>query len=135
MKTLPIRPVLTLLLVTAVVGLAAQAPSTTRNRQAPQDTRATPSTTAPAKGDAPSGDAANGHKIFVRYGCYECHNYAANGGPAGARLAPNPIPYAQFSRYVRKPSGEMPPYTAKVVTDQELADIYAFLRSIGGSAR
>jgi hypothetical protein len=30
---------------------------------------------------------------------------------------------------VRKPTGEMPPYTAKVVSDQELADIYAFLKS------
>jgi cytochrome c1 len=34
-----------------------------------------------------------------------------------------------LARYVRKPLGEMPPYTAKVVSDQELADIYAFLQS------
>jgi len=31
--------------------------------------------------------------------------------------------------YVRKPTREMPPYTDKVVSDQELADIYAFLQS------
>jgi mono/diheme cytochrome c family protein len=31
---------------------------------------------------------------------------------------------------VRQPTGEMPPYTKKVVTDQELADIYAYLQSI-----
>jgi ubiquinol-cytochrome c reductase cytochrome c subunit len=37
---------------------------------------------------------------------------------------------AAFARYVRQPRGEMPPYTAKVVTDQELADIHAFLRSV-----
>jgi ubiquinol-cytochrome c reductase cytochrome c subunit len=34
-----------------------------------------------------------------------------------------------LTRYVRKPKGEMPPYTSKVVSDQELADIYAFLQS------
>jgi mono/diheme cytochrome c family protein len=34
-----------------------------------------------------------------------------------------------LSRYLRKPTGEMPPYTSKVISDQELADIYAFLQS------
>ena len=40
------------------------------------------------------------------------------------------MPLAAFARYMRQPRGEMPPYTAKVVTDQELADIHAFLRSV-----
>jgi mono/diheme cytochrome c family protein len=31
---------------------------------------------------------------------------------------------------VRKPTGNMPPYSAKVMPDQELADIYAYLKSI-----
>ena len=85
---------------------------------------------APApKAAAPAGDAANGKKIFDKYGCYQCHDHDAKGG-AGARLAPNPVPFAVFSRYVRKPAGEMPPYTSKVVSDQELADIYAFLQTI-----
>ena len=77
----------------------------------------------------PSGDAANGKKIFSSYGCYQCHGYDAHGG-AGARLAPNPIAFANFQRYVRQPTGEMPPYTIKVVSDKELADIYAFLQTI-----
>jgi len=77
----------------------------------------------------PAGDAANGKKIFDKYGCYQCHDHDAKGG-AGARLAPSPVPFAIFSRYVRKPKGEMPPYTSKVVSDQELADIYAFLKTI-----
>jgi ubiquinol-cytochrome c reductase cytochrome c subunit len=38
--------------------------------------------------------------------------------------------FPAFSKYVRQPTGEMPPYTAKVVSDQELADLYAFLQSI-----
>ena len=84
---------------------------------------------AQAGGAAPAGDAANGKKIFASYGCYQCHGYDAHGG-AGARLAPNPISFGNFQRYVRQPTGEMPPYTAKVVSDKELADIYAFLKSI-----
>ena|SRR5579862_2193596 len=78
---------------------------------------------------APAGDAQNGKKIFASYGCYQCHDYDGHGG-AGARLAPNPIPFAALMRYVRQPAGEMPPYTSKVVSDKELADIYAFLQSI-----
>jgi mono/diheme cytochrome c family protein len=73
--------------------------------------------------------AQNGKKLFDSYGCYQCHDHDGHGG-AGARLAPNPIPFAAFSKYVRQPTGEMPPYTKKVVTDQELADIYAYLQSI-----
>jgi mono/diheme cytochrome c family protein len=84
---------------------------------------------APNAQAAPSGNAESGKKIYSSYGCYECHGYAAQGG-AGARLAPRPIAFATFARYVRRPTGQMPPYTAKVVSDQELADIYAFLLTI-----
>ncbi len=72
---------------------------------------------------------SNGKEIFDSYGCYQCHDHDGHGG-VGARLAPNPIPFAAFSKYVRQPTGEMPPYTKKVVSDQELADIYAYLQSM-----
>ena len=98
------------------VALAQQA-------QAPQQNA------AQQNGTAPQGNAANGRKLFVSFGCYQCHGYEAQGGSAGARLAPRPIPYAQVLKYVRHPTGEMPPFTEKVVKDSELADIYAFLRA------
>ena len=79
---------------------------------------------------APAGDAVNGKRIYISYGCYQCHNYAANGGVAGPRLAPRPLVFKEFITDVRKPTAEMPPYTPKVVTDQEIADIYAFLLTI-----
>ena len=79
---------------------------------------------------APPGNAENGKKIFAAYGCYQCHGYVGQGGAAGARLNPIPLSWPNFTKYVRHPSGQMPPYTAKVVTDQELADIYAYLQSI-----
>ena len=79
---------------------------------------------------APAGNIENGKKIYTNYGCYQCHGFLGQGGAAGARLAPRPLAFALFSRYVRHPSGQMPPYTAKIVTDQELADIYAYLMTI-----
>ena len=86
---------------------------------------------APVSGAAPpKGDAENGKKIYDAYGCYQCHNYAAHGGGAGPRLAPGPLPYESFRRYIREPTGQMPPYTTKSLSDQEIADIYAFLRTI-----
>ena len=78
--------------------------------------------------NAPAGNAANGRKLFVSFGCYQCHGYEAQGGAAGPRLAPRPIAYAQFMKYVRHPTNEMPPFTEKTVKDAELIDIYAFLR-------
>jgi hypothetical protein len=38
--------------------------------------------------------------------------------------------YGAFSRYVRQPTGQMPPYTVKVISDQQLADVYAFLQTV-----
>jgi ubiquinol-cytochrome c reductase cytochrome c subunit len=76
---------------------------------------------------APAGNADVGKKLFVSYGCYQCHGYEAQGATTGPRLGPRPIAFAAFSRYVRQPTGQMPPYTAKVVSDTDLANIYAFI--------
>ena len=86
--------------------------------------------TAQQNANAPAGNAANGRKLFVSFGCYQCHGYEAQGANAtGPRLAPRPIAYAQFMKYVRHPTNEMPPFTEKTVKDAELNDIYAFLRA------
>ena len=85
-------------------------------------------TVAQTPAAAPAGNAQNGKKLFERYGCYQCHGYEAQGGlGTGPRLAPKPLAWAALSRYVRQPAGQMPPYTAKVVSEKDLADIYAFL--------
>jgi ubiquinol-cytochrome c reductase cytochrome c subunit len=79
----------------------------------------------------PAGNAQNGRKIFETYGCYQCHGREAQGGlGTGPRLGPRPIAYAAFQKYLRQPTGQMPPYTAKVVSDGDAADIYAFLQSV-----
>src|SRR5688500_178345 len=115
-----VLPLASTLLIAAATLEAQQNPGS------PSDVRTPP---APSAQGAPKGDGDNGKKIYSSYGCYQCHGYAAHGGPGG-RLAPRPIAFAAFARYIRRPTGQMPPYTVKVVSDQEVADIYAFLLTI-----
>jgi mono/diheme cytochrome c family protein len=86
---------------------------------------------AAAQHSAPAseGDAAKGKVLFTRIGCYECHGYSGQGGRAGARIVPMPFRAQDMIRYVRRPAGEMPAYTEKSASDQELKDIYAYLKS------
>ena len=77
----------------------------------------------------PAGSVAAGAMLYKKIGCYECHANEGQGGAQGPRLGPNPIPFARFGTYVRNPAGDMPPYTAKVLSDQDLATIYAFLEA------
>ncbi|MES1253982.1 MAG: cytochrome c [Acidobacteriota bacterium] len=84
---------------------------------------------APAS-PASEGDGDNGGKLLVKYGCAQCHGREGQGAPiAGPRIGPAPLPLASFVKYVRAPTGQMPPYTEKVLSDKELADIRAFLTS------
>jgi mono/diheme cytochrome c family protein len=78
-----------------------------------------------------TGNVDNGKRLFVRNGCYQCHGYVGQGGAAGARLAQTKLPLAGFTAFVRNPppSG-MPPYRAKVMSDQELADVWSYIKSI-----
>ncbi len=78
---------------------------------------------------APAGNAETGAVVFRSVGCYQCHANEAQGGANGPRIGPDPIPFDRFSRYVKNPTGSMPPYTDKVLSDQDLADVYAFLRA------
>jgi mono/diheme cytochrome c family protein len=77
-----------------------------------------------------TGNADNGKRLFTRDGCWECHGYAGQGGRDGARLADTALTTAQLTRYVRRPTGAMPAYIDRVITDQELSDIWAYLKSM-----
>ncbi len=81
-----------------------------------------------AQAPAPQGDPERGKAAFLRIGCYTCHGYEGQGVP-GRRLAPNPLPYPAFSAFVRTSQGEMPTFTEKVLPEQDLIDIHAYLRS------
>ena len=83
----------------------------------------------PAQGSAPAGKVENGGVLYKKIGCYQCHANEAQGGLSGPRIGPNLVPYARFSQYIRNPTGEMPPYTTKVLSNQEIADIYAWVNA------
>lgn len=87
--------------------------------------QAAPAPSAPAQ----AGNVDAGKKLYVSIGCYQCHGYEGQGGAAGPRLASRPLPLAGFSRYVRRPTNQMPPYTEKVMSDADLANIHAYLQS------
>src|SRR5262252_1138650 len=70
---------------------------------------------------APQGDAGKGKANFERVGCYQCHGFRGQGGREGKRIAdPVPLAWPAFQAWVRTTSGDMPPYTQKVLSDQEL---------------
>jgi mono/diheme cytochrome c family protein len=80
----------------------------------------------------PTGNAQNGKKLFNGDGCYECHGRQGQGAAqtGAARIGPPQLSFEGFQNYVRSPKIQMPPYTSKALPDQDLADIYAFLKSI-----
>ena len=80
---------------------------------------------------APQGDATKGKANFERVGCYQCHGHQGQGGREGPRIAdPVPLAWPALQAWVRTTSGDMPPYTTKVLSDAELVDIYAYLQSV-----
>jgi mono/diheme cytochrome c family protein len=84
------------------------------------------SATASFAQGAPKGDTANGKKLFETVGCFECHGYAGQGGGAGPKLI-SPPPWEAFILQVRTPRQVMPPFTTKVLSDQQAADIYSYI--------
>lgn len=89
-----------------------------------------PGTPVETQAAAPAGNTANGKILYAKIGCYQCHSEQGQGGTQGPRLGPGPIPFPAFLRYVRTPRGEMPPYKTKVMSDRDVADVYAFLQTL-----
>jgi mono/diheme cytochrome c family protein len=79
-----------------------------------------------------NGNAENGKRLFLRDGCWECHGYAGQGSRDGARIASTALNAQALIRYVRRPAGAMPAYVDKVISDQELTDIWAYLKTLPG---
>jgi mono/diheme cytochrome c family protein len=81
------------------------------------------------------GDVAAGFKTYVAVGCFECHGRSGQGG---GFLGPTPtlahteLPLDAFTVQLRQPSNNMPTYGEKVLSTQEVADIYAYLQSVPG---
>jgi len=91
--------------------------------------------TARAQDAAPQGDAANGKRIFLKEACFTCHGRVGEGGayngPAPI-LAHTALPFDAFKSQLRNPANDMPAYSGAVLSDQDIADIYAFVTALPG---
>jgi len=92
---------------------------------AAQDTRAPASRTS----------SVNGAAAFMRVGCPACHGTVGHGG-AGPKLAPNTLPLAAFTTWVRNGTpgwsygNGMPAFPPAALSDTELADVRAYLAGL-----
>ena len=81
-------------------------------------------------------NAKKGKDAWMTYSCYACHGYSGNGGN-GPKLAQGGRfnNATALTNYVRNPPRPnlMPSYSNKVLQDAELADMFAFLKSIPAS--
>ena len=76
----------------------------------------------------PAPNAQHGKELYLKYSCYACHGYDGHGG-AGARLVPLAMTATRFTAYVHNPR-RMPPYTDKVLSDGQLAELFAYIKSL-----
>ena len=79
-------------------------------------------------------NAEKGKRLYASNACYFCHGTLGQGlGVNGARIGPPSRAIAGFTTYLRKPTGAMPAFTEKILSDADVADIYAFLRTMSAA--
>jgi mono/diheme cytochrome c family protein len=81
-------------------------------------------------GNALAGDIEKGKVAYIKNGCFQCHGFAAQGGQAGPKLAPDTMPIEAMVQFVRTSRRAMPPYSEEILSDGDLGDIHAFLTSL-----
>ena len=77
-----------------------------------------------------AASAEKGKEAYVKHGCWQCHGFQAQGGVAGPKLAPEPLPSEAFVAFVRTTNRAMPPYSEAVLPNEDLTDIHAYLQAI-----
>ena len=82
----------------------------------------------------PAGNVSKGKTAFINHGCWQCHGTVGQGGAAGPRLAPEPKPWEFYASFIRHSAGPMPPYTETILSNADLADMYAYLKSLPKTA-
>ena len=83
-----------------------------------------------AQSAAPAGDATRGKDIFMKDACYTCHGTAGEGGAMGPKIAHTGMSADAIKQQLREPQASMPPYTAKILSDAQAADIVAYIQSL-----
>jgi len=74
--------------------------------------------------------AERGQHTYMRVGCYQCHGSDGQGNDAGPALTPDTLPPQVIAIFIRSTPGRMPVYPEEVLSDNEIADIVAFLKAV-----
>jgi len=80
-----------------------------------------------------AGSPEKGKASFTKYGCYQCHGFVGQGSVAtsnGTVIYRTALPLEAFVAFVRTTNRAMPPYSEKVLPNQDLEDIHAYLESL-----
>ena len=132
MKT---RFVLLFLIIAAASALAAQ------NRGGGRGSAPTGNATPPTT--PVTGNAANGKALYYSNGCYGCHGFNGETGRAFVgNWTSNLGSEENFTRFLRAranvapatPSTSMPNFPESAVSDKQVKDIYAYIRSFKSNA-
>jgi mono/diheme cytochrome c family protein len=85
--------------------------------------------------DAPPGNVLEGKRLYMTVGCFLCHGRAGQGGALNGpvpSIAKTQMPFEGFRGQLREPANDMPAYTEAVMSEKQIADIYAFVQSLAG---
>jgi mono/diheme cytochrome c family protein len=86
-----------------------------------------------ANSAALAASVENGKIAYVKNGCWQCHGLLGQGSlitSNGTVLAASPLSFEIFKNFVRSTNRAMPPYREAILSDADLADIYAYLQSV-----
>lgn len=123
-----------------ILTIGARSPYTHANLQPGRDpgyTRTEQITLGPGvpyggAGSAPGrterDPAAEGARLFVTKGCAACHTLQGRGGAVGPPITGTDL--ETLREKVRKGPSGMPSYSPKTLTEEELAAIAAYLKSL-----
>ena len=82
-------------------------------------------------GAAAGGPAGRGEALFVSAGCAGCHSLGGRGGTVAKAIAG--VDQALLLRRVRGGTAGMPVFSPSSLTDEEVAEIAAYLGSLGAA--
>jgi mono/diheme cytochrome c family protein len=71
----------------------------------------------------------HGMTLYNSVGCSQCHGWAGQGGIAGPTLL-TPSSVANYDTQLRSPRAVMPPYEPKVLSDQDISDIFSYVQTL-----
>lgn len=84
--------------------------------------------TITACGNPPPGNAENGKKWYDMNNCNACHGETGSGGK-GPNITNLDMGFGSFVKKLRtKDAPIMPPFPETKISEQDAADIYAFLK-------